>query len=259
MYLLSNASLIAADWPAPDNIAAFTTTRLGGHSIAPYQQFNLAEHVHDQPSAVASNRQLLLQSAKGLSRIQWLDQVHGTAIIEADMTTEAMVGLRADASITSVAGLACAVLTADCLPLLVCDRAGHQVAAIHAGWRGLVAGVVEATCAKFKAQNNELLVWFGPAISLSNFEVGEEVRRVFIERAAKSLQQQTSDVFVPNYNKQGHYFADLYQLARIRLNAIGVTNIYGGGLCSFNDSERFYSYRRDGETGRMATLIYKRL
>jgi YfiH family protein len=163
----------------------------------------------------------------------------------------------ADGCYTSAAGLGCAVLTADCLPLLICDSAGQQVAAVHAGWRGLLGGIIENSLTTFSVPANELLVWLGPAISQPAFEVGAEVRQAFLQAAPVANQGQTAAAFLPSPNYTDHYFADLYQLARIRLQASGVASVYGGNYCSYQQADRFYSYRRDGVTGRMASVIYK--
>ena len=251
---MSGLQLITPDWPAPDNIVALTTTRIGGVSSAPFNRFNVASHVDDKAVSVEANRQTLLNHCEGLHKIQWLNQIHSAKVIMAGAETCP----DADASMTAEPALACAVMTADCLPLLVCDKYGYQVAAAHAGWRGLAGGVIDNTVAAFSAAGNELMVWLGPAISQANFEVGEEVLQQFLAAFETKDQDKVYRAFQPNRQHEGHYFADLYQLARIRLNALGIANIYGGNLCCFEDSQRFYSYRRDGQTGRMATLIYKR-
>lgn len=215
---------------------------------------------------VQANRAALQRQCPGLEQIQWLNQVHGTAVVESGTGGV----LEADACYTREPGLACAIMTADCLPLLFCDRSGQHVAAAHAGWRGLLAGVIENTVAHISGQGaghnseqlvsdsigSELLVWMGPAISQHHFEVGAEVRRAFVAAASSSEQPATESAFRAG-DRPGHYFADLYQLARIRLAALGITQVYGGDFCSYAEKERFFSYRRDGETGRMATLIYR--
>ncbi|WP_235015475.1 peptidoglycan editing factor PgeF [Oceanicoccus sp. KOV_DT_Chl] len=220
-------------------------------SAPPFDQFNLARHVGDKSSLVAANRKKLLQHCGGLEQIQWLNQVHGIDVVIAAVDGDKT----ADASFTRQAGLACAVMTADCLPVLFCDTSGQQVAAAHAGWRGLVAGVLEETLATFTQSREHILAWLGPAIGPQHFEVGAEVRAQFLDAAAMlSLAEQA---FTVNPDKSNHYYADLYQLARLRLEAAGMKHIYGGQYCSYKDQQQFYSYRRDGATGRMATLIYK--
>src|SRR5690606_28071524 len=199
---------IKPEWPAPATVAALCTTRVGGCSEAPFDSFNLGDHVGDAAADVAANRQRLLASCAGLSAIGWLQQVHGVAVVDAD---PAQV-LAADAQFTRVTGLGCAVMTADCLPVLFCDRAGTQVAAAHAGWRGLCAGVLEATAAIFPVPA-EVLVWLGPAIGPASFEVGAEVRDQFL--AASAQKVETEACFRPH--RPGHYLADIYALARLRL------------------------------------------
>lgn len=231
------------DWPAPARVKACVTTRSGGVSLAPFESFNLGEHVEDDSAAVAENRKRLTTALA--CRPAWLRQVHGIAVAPAD---PALV-LEADASWTATPGVACAVLTADCLPVLFCDRAGTRVAAAHAGWRGLAGGVLEATLDALALPPTELLVWLGPAIGPQAFEVGPEVREVFV-----SAHAQTAAAFRPSPNA-GRWMADIYRLARIRLAARGVSAVYGGGFCTHSDP-RFYSYRRASRTGRFASLIW---
>lgn len=238
------------EWPAPAAVAALVTTRAGGMSHEPFDSLNLGDHVGDDPTAVAHNRQHLIADSAGLSAISWLEQVHGTAVVAAD----AAIVQRADAQFTQTAGLGCAVMTADCLPVMFCDRAGTQVAAAHAGWRGLCAGVLECTVESFD-DPAQVLAWLGPAIGPSNFEVGSEVREQFIDAASADRRDETAACFAGSA-RAGHFLADIYALARLRLQAVGVTAIYGGGLCTVADPLHFYSYRRDGVTGRMASLIY---
>lgn len=241
---------IRPQWPAPANVCALTTTRIGGVSSAEFDSLNLGDHVGDNPAAVATNRKLLRDACAGLEAISWLEQVHGTALVAADSQRRQ----RADAQYTRQEGLACAIMTADCLPVLFCDRAGAQVAAAHAGWRGLCAGVLETTAARF-ADPAQVLVWLGPAIGPANFEVGPEVREQFLA-ATPALAAQIDACFTAGTRPQ-HYLADIYALARLRLQSADVTAIYGGGLCTYTDRARFFSYRRDGRCGRMASLIYR--
>lgn len=239
------------DWPAPANVRAIATSRAlnadFGASTGVFAGLNLGDHVGDDPQAVASNRQAL-QRALGLRQTPlWLSQVHGTRVLHADI--EPHNNHVADASVTSRAGLAAVVMTADCLPVLFCDKQGTQVAAAHAGWRGLCDGVLEATVACFD-QPHDVLCWLGPAIGPSAFEVGDEVRTAFI-----SKDPLAAAAFVPSI-REGKWLADIFILARQRLHAVGVTNIYGGGVCTVSDPLRFYSYRRDGQTGRLASLVW---
>lgn len=239
-----NAAWITPDWPAPANVRATVSTRAGGVSQAPFDSLNLGDHVGDDPAAVAENRRRLV-AAHGCQPA-WLSQVHGIEVVEADPSQV----MTADANWSSTPGIACTVLTADCLPALFCDRAGTRVAAAHAGWRGLVGGVLEATLDKLAVAPEEVLVWLGPAIGPQAFEVGAEVRDAFLAEHA-----ETDVAFVPSRN-DGRFMADIYQLARIRLAARGVTAVYGGGFCTFSDTERFYSYRRNSRTGRLASLVW---
>ncbi|MDX5297405.1 MAG: peptidoglycan editing factor PgeF [Gammaproteobacteria bacterium] len=239
--------LLIPDWPAPPGVRAVVTTRLGGVSHAPWASLNLAQHVGDDPQAVTQNRHRLC-AALGVAETApvWLEQVHG---IDVRRLPDSTGEVRADASVTDQVGPVCVVMTADCLPVLFCDRAGTQVAAAHAGWRGLVNGVLEATLARF-AQPEHVMAWMGPAIGPGAFEVGEEVRQAFVDDMV-----QAGQAFVAT-SVPGKYLADLYLLARLRLQRAGVSAIYGGGECTFTDAARFYSFRREPVTGRMASLIW---
>lgn len=240
--------LIYPQWPAPANVRAATTTRQGGVSQPPYDSLNMAGHVGDDPLAVAANRRRVSEALLLPDSPNWLSQVHGSGVANLDLDTEGMP--EADASMTGQAGCVCAVLTADCLPVLFCDKAGTRVAAAHAGWRGLAAGVLEATAASLDVPGDEILAWLGPAIGPASFEVGNEVYEAFVDQDA-SAGNAFKKTEMP-----GHWLADLYRLARLRLEKIGVTEVFGGDYCTFKDSERFFSYRRDGNTGRMASLIW---
>lgn len=245
----SELQLIRPQWPAPAAVQAVATTRAGGVSEGIYASLNLGDHVGDDPAAVTANRTLLRQRLALPAEPAWLAQVHGVAVVEAE---HAAPGTCADASIASRPGLICAVLTADCLPVLFCDREGRHVAAAHAGWRGLAAGVLEATLAALAragAPASSLLAWLGPAIGPGAYEVGEEVRGAFL-RADPSA----AGAFAPS--KPGHWYLDLYAAARLRLARAGVTSIHGGDFCTHGEADRFFSHRRDGVTGRQATLIW---
>lgn len=239
--------LIIPDWPAPSWIKAACTTRMGGVSKSPWDTLNLGAHVGDVPEDVDRNRAILCQRlGVEAEKFGWLSQVHGTDVVELPET-----GLvHADASVTSSAGNVCVVLTADCLPVLFCDPSTGQVAAAHAGWRGLADGVLEQVVVQF-GNPACVLAWLGPAIGPDRFEVGPEVREVFLLN-----DPQAADAFVSSPYREGHYLADIYKLARQRLAAAGVLQVYGGECCTVTDQERFFSYRRDGQTGRMASLIY---
>jgi len=232
------------DWPAPAQVKTIQTTRRGGVSVAPYDSFNLGNHVGDSPLAVARNRMLLNELLP--SEPVWLEQVHGTAVADAD---HAACVVQADACIARHRGSVCVVMTADCLPVLLCDMQGSVVGAAHAGWKGLAAGVIEATVQAMDADPQNLMAWLGPTIGQEFFEVGEEVRAIFVGHAP-----QAASAFVPG--QHGKCFADLYTLARLRLNALGIAQIYGGGYCTYREREKFFSYRRDGATGRMGTFIW---
>lgn len=236
-------SLLIPDWPAPASVRACVTTREGGVSLLPYETFNLGDHVGDDPVAVAENRRRLSE-AFGI-RPAWLKQVHGLVVADADPGVVA----EADASFTDQPGIACTVMTADCLPALFCDRAGTRVAAAHAGWRGLAGGVLEATLDRLGVPADEVLVWLGPAIGPQAFEVGLEVRDAFT-----AVHPEAAAAFVDG-ERPGKLMADIYQLARIRLAARGVTAVYGGGFCMVNDP-RFFSYRRTPQGGRFASLVW---
>jgi YfiH family protein len=246
--------LIEPDWPVPDGVVALSTTRSGGHSRGPYAGFNLARHVGDRPEDVEANRQLLSGWLPPGTRISWLEQVHGARVVRAEDVDSALLP-EADASYSDRPGVACAVLTADCLPVLFCAADGGCVGAAHAGWRGLRSGVLEATVAAMGVEPAHLITWLGPAIGPARFEVGPEVRDAFLTGAAGEEHAAVEACFLPAAGRDDHYLADLYALARCRLRAAGVVRIYGGGCCTYNDEKRFYSYRRDGITGRMATLV----
>ena len=231
------------DWPAAVNVRAVCTTRVGGCSRGAFASLNLAAHVGDDPDDVARNRTQLRAVLDLPGEPAWLEQVHGSEVIGA----RGPQPRRADASFARAAGVVCAVLTADCLPVLLCDTAGSRVAAAHAGWRGLAAGVLENTVAALNAP--DLMAWLGPAIGQQAFEVGAEVRQAFVAPhpdCAAAFAQAGG----------GKWRADLYELARLALRRAGVREIYGGGWCTYGEPERFFSYRRDGATGRMASLIW---
>ncbi len=236
--------MIYPNWPAPASVHAFMTTREGGISLPPFDGFNLATHVGDDPAAVAQNRAILRQYLP--AEPLWLNQVHGTGVID---TGRATAGCEGDAAVSFVANEVCAVMTADCLPVLFCDATGAVVAAAHAGWRGLAAGVLEVTVARMGVAPGGVLAWLGAAIGPHQFEVGDEVRAAFV-----GCHPAATDAFVRHGER---WLADIYALARIRLESAGVTRIYGGGLCTVSDATRFYSYRREGQTGRMASLIWR--
>lgn len=243
------------DWPAPEHVHALVTTRAGGISAEPFNALNLGDHVGDDPVHVAANRSALAQALNQIAPAQapqWLKQVHGTRVITppTDPAERAVWIPEADAATTTQLGVPITVMTADCLPVFFTDREGSRVAVAHAGWRGLCDGILETTVAEFTAPA-AVIAWLGPAIGPTAFEVGAEVRATFM-----AIDAQAELAFVPVPEKPGHWLGDLYQLARQRLARAGVTQISGGTHCTMTESASFYSYRRDGRTGRMASVIW---
>ncbi len=232
-------------WPAPSQVKAYTTTRHGGYSKPPYDGFNLADHVGDDVEAVAANRAALVEALSLPGEPVWLKQVHGIQTVTAYSDN---ANCTADAAFATAPGQVCVVMTADCLPVLFCDRAGTRVAAAHAGWRGLASGVLETTLQRLELSAEDILVWLGPAIGPQVFEVGDEVREAFMD-----FMPQAAEAFRPSH--EGRWLADLYLLARQRLALQGVTAVYGGDFCTYTE-KRFYSFRCDKVTGRMASLIW---
>ena len=285
-------TVIYPDWPAPGNVKALQTTRHGGVSVAPYDTLNLGMHVGDVPRAVAHNRQSLAPFMP--SEPVWLEQVHGTEVANADAAACRVV---ADGSVARRRGSVCVVMTADCLPVLLCDEAGSVVGAVHAGWKGLAAGVIEATVKEMGVAPHQLLAWLGPAIGPEAFEVGAEVREAFIAQQAQAAEAfaivpkakanelpvtavrpelvegrtarntglvsasvhgstsspRTEILSVASLDK---FHADIYLLARQRLAALGISRVFGGSYCTYHQKDKFFSYRRDGVTGRMGTFIW---
>lgn len=235
---------IVPDWPAPANVHALVTTRAGGVSVGAYASLNLGDHVGDDPAAVAANRALLRRRLP--AEPVWLRQVHGTRCVDAAAARDT----EADAACARAPNVVCAVLTADCLPLLLCDAGGTAVAAVHAGWRGLATGVVESAVAAMGVPGQDLIAWLGPAIGPASFEVGDEVRAAFLAH-----DPAAAAAFVPH--GAGKWLCDIYLLARQRLERLGVRRLAGAEFCTVRDSGRFFSYRRDGATGRMASLIWR--
>tara|TARA_R110000868_G_scaffold8205_9_gene42840 strand:+ start:18346 stop:19107 length:762 start_codon:yes stop_codon:yes gene_type:complete len=239
-------NVIKPDWPAPDNIVAFTTTREGGASQAPYASLNLGDHVGDDTEHVASNRERLIAELNLPNTPAWLQQTHSTIAVEINDNYQLT---EADASYTREPNQVCSVLTADCLPLLITNRDGTEVAAIHAGWRGLADGVIESCLNKLQSPMGELMVWLGPAMGPAVFEVQADVYDLFTQRNDNAEQVFTK------LNKT-KWLMDIYKLAQQRLKTQGIKAVYGGEHCTFSDKDKFFSYRRDGVTGRMASLIY---
>lgn len=243
------ASILLPNWPAPTWIRAFTTLRTGGHSEPPFASFNLGTTAGDNPQHVALNR-LLLNHQYGLPRDAiWLQQTHSAEVIQLEKNTQG--SLTGDGVWSIQPGVPCLILTADCLPILLCDSKGSVVAAIHCGWRGILRGIIENAVSLLRTQTQaEILAWLGPAIGPNCFEVGSEVRDQFM-----TLETRLVSAFKPGV-KPGKWMADIYELARLKLRAVGVNAIWGGDFCTYTDQERFFSYRRDGKTGRMASLIW---
>ena len=235
---------IIPDWPAPHGVRALITTRAGGVSTGPYASMNLGEHVGDDPVACRENRARLCSFLP--SEPLWMRQVHGARVIHPE---EWSPGTDADGAVTAGPGSVLGIMTADCLPVLFCDRDGGAVGIAHAGWRGMVSGILEATIAKMGVDPRRLLAYLGPGIGVEVYEVGEEVRDAFVRDDAGAVQ-----AFMPHTPRK--YFADLYLLARQRLAKTGIMAVYGGEFCTFAEQDRFFSYRRDGPTGRMASLIW---
>lgn len=247
---MTTEHLIQPDWPAPQNLRAAVTTRLlPGASQPPFDAFNLGAHCGDAADAVAVNRQRLIELAALPHPPHWLSQVHGVAVQRVISPEPATTPPQADAAVTSVPGAVLAILTADCLPVLFVTKDGSEIAAAHAGWRGLAAGVLEATVAAMHSTPENILAWLGPAAGPAHYEIGEEVRAVFVDP-----DPAAATCFVAT--RPRHWRVDLYALARRHLAAAGVTAVSGGGLCTISDPQRFYSWRRDGRTGRMASLLW---
>lgn len=264
------ADWIVPDWPAPANVRAVFTTRAGGVSQGPQASFNLGYKADDDPAAVTTNRALL--AARTGVPSAWIAQVHGPRVVDAEAAFAAIdagdVPLEADASATDAANLACTVMVADCLPVLLCDAEGRAVGAAHAGWRGLVAGVIEATVRELRARLPKdeaadaapapVMAWLGPCIGPTAFEVGPEVREAFLAAAMPGEHEATQAAFVPHGDPAvGKSLANLVALATLRLAREGVSQVYGGRWCTVSDPARFYSYRRDRVTGRLAALVWR--
>ncbi len=239
---------IKPNWPAPINVHAFTTTRIGGVSHQPYDHFNLALHVGDDAAHVLENRNLLKQHFHLPNEPIWLNQVHGTTVFPA-ANANSIGEPEADACIANHPNQICTIMTADCLPILICNQTGNSVAAIHAGWKGLLAGIIEKTISNMHITPSSLIAWIGPGIRQANFQIGSEVRDLFMQQ-----DHSFEDAFLFQYEDK--WLADLYLIAIKQLQKMGVTHIYDCGLCTFDDEEQFFSYRRDKTTGRMATLIW---
>ncbi len=242
--------MIAPDWPLNDKVGALSTTRIGGVSASPFDSLNLGLHVGDEQANVLTNRSRL--HAHLPNPPVWLEQVHGEQVIEVDHDFNVSELRQGDALYSRLPNQPLAIMTADCLAILIADENGKEVAAIHAGWRGIANNLIANTLDLFQSPRSSLIAWFGPAIGPKAFQVGEDVKRAFCSQTPSFSEAFQAD------EEAGKYLADIYRLAQIRLKELGVTKIYGGGLCTYDDPARFFSYRRDGRTGRMATLIWRR-
>lgn len=259
---MSTLRIIRPDWPAPKNVHAFTTTRLGGFSQTPYDEFNLGAFAGESEQIVLQNRALL--SALLPQKPFWIKQVHGTEVVVAHGAHEGIGDsiIEADASVTTQAQTVLSILAADCMPILFTNRSGTAVAAAHAGWRGLCAGVLENTIRRLcdvspATVPADVMVWIGPCISAAYFEVGAEVREAFIQSTTQFQYELDDGCFVRNHQSLAEkYWADLPRIAKARLRALGIEAIYGGDLCTYADAKQFYSYRRETPTGRFASLIW---
>jgi polyphenol oxidase len=250
--------LITPDWAAPANVRAVMTTRRGGVSVAPWDSLNLGVHVGDSQGSVLQNRRRVREEGRLPSEPVWLEQVHGTSVVVLDETHAASAAEgkrpRADAAVTSREGVVCSIQVADCMPVLLAARDGSVVGAAHAGWRGLAGGVLEAAVQSMGKPPGELVAWLGPAIGPANFEVGDDVLDAFLRSAAPADRAATEGAFTRKSISK--WLCDLYALARLRLAVLGVTHVKGGGRCTVAEKDEFFSFRRDGQTGRMAALIW---
>lgn len=243
---VSSTIWIPANWPAPDHIHAGSTTRNGGYSNAPYASLNLAGHVGDDTATVCHNRQYINTELALPDEPAWLEQVHGNKVIDISSNESRQ---QVDGAYTSHNGHVCVVLTADCLPLLITDTNGEEIAAIHVGWRGLTNNIISLALNKFTNRTENLLAWTGPYIHAEHYEVGDEVRDACLKTTPGA-----SEAFHPS--RTGHWFANLGLLVRMQLAERGLTSVSGGEYCTYRDNDRFYSYRREGTTGRIATMIW---
>ena len=246
--------LLRPDWPAPAGVLSLTTQCGADHGV--FGEWNFALHVGDDADRVLDNRRRLRQQMDGLP-VQWLQQVHGTRVLRLPAADERLIAdvPRADALYSDRPGVALAIMTADCLPVLLCDEHGREIAAVHAGWRGLASGILNRAVEAFHAPPCSLLAWLGPAICAQHFEVGPEVREAFVGSAALQAAQGGEDRAFKPSGREGHYWCDLYALARLCLQGCGLERVYGGQHCTYHQPQYFYSYRRQRECGRMATVI----
>jgi YfiH family protein len=254
--LMSNSinSGLVLNWPVPSGVRIHISTRLGGYSLPPYDTNNLGDHVGDSHEAVERNRRQLCQQLALINSPQWLEQIHGVKVVIARPDGRIRT---ADGSYSNLPGQACLVMTADCLPVLLCNKTGTEVAALHCGWRSLAKGICARGLQKFSCRPSDMLAYLGPAISQSHFEVGIDVLEAFFKSARNHHHRDQIAAAFISARRPLHFYADIYALARAELRALGVMDIYGGDYCTYTDSARFYSYRRDKTTGRMASLIWR--
>lgn len=251
--MVKSFNTISPDWDVSDRVFACVTRRAGGVSQAPYHSLNFAKHVGDEATLVEENRKLFAAQFEANLKWQWLQQQHGVETIE---ITTAGEPITADGLLTREAGLVCCVLTADCLPVFFANRDGTEVALVHAGWRGLSAGILENALASLSAPTKELVAWLGPAIGPCHFEVGLDVKELFVSRAQSISEKAALDACFSSTENDAKFMADLYALARLRLRKYGLDDVRGGDRCTFCEDKEFYSFRRDGDTGRMLSMIY---
>lgn len=245
---MSASDIVVPDWPAPSRVRAFSTTRRGGVSSGPYESFNLATHCGDDIACVTENRERLKARYEVPSAVCWLNQVHGCDVVDAGSSYPAPPS--ADATFSFEPQRVCAILTADCIPVLICDRTGTMVGAAHCGWRGLAQGVLAALLRRLPTDAANLMAWMGPGIGPENYEVGADVRDALLGAMSPPIVERAL-----RPSRSGKWLADLYEVTRSQLNALGVSAVFGGNFCTYRET-RFYSYRRDGVTGRTATLVW---
>lgn len=253
MIRINSPEFLVPDWPVPDCVGSLVTCRSGGVSSGPYHSMNLALHVGDEREDVLQNRRLLAKQINRQLQWQWLKQVHSNKVQRIDAAQEPLVG---DALITTASGIACCVLTADCLPVFFAANDGSEVAIAHAGWRGLASGIVANTLLGMSVPADQVLVWLGPAIGPCHFEVGLDVKESFLSQWLDLVPARAlAECFQPVHGSQ-KFMADLFALVRLQLNALGVGKLFGGGECTFCQSDKFYSFRRANQTGRLLSMIY---
>lgn len=250
---MTELNMVVADWPAPANVRTLVTTRKGGISEAPYESFNVANHVGDAPIAVAGNRDLLREKLPSRLSYQWLNQVHSAQV---EVIEGSGPVITADGLVTREPDIACCILTADCLSVLFANKNGTEIAIVHGGWRGLLGGILKNTILALESSSDDLVVWLGPAIGPCHYEVGKKIKQEFLISCSSDDEREIINQSFVASDKEGKLHFDLRELARQQLQHLGVNEIHGGESCTYCDESNFYSYRRDGITGRMASIIY---